>query len=590
MRGKRGVLVTGLVILMTLWKGGQETTGQEKVAGDILRVADVRPGMKGYGLSVFSGTKIEKFDVEVVSVLKKFYGDKDILLVRVGHPVTDHANIISGMSGSPIYLDGRLAGALSLGFTSFAKDPLAGVTPIEYMLADKNHPWEEEAFLRPLPQDIQHVRTPLFVSGLPPAAFKDLKEFSEPLGFSVVGGSAGQENLPQEIKLEPGAAVGVSLLRGDINLNGVGTVTHVSGNDVLAFGHAMLMGGQIELPMTTAYVHTVIASQEMSYKMASAIKPVGCFLKDRMTSIYGTLEKPASTIPFTVEVENAQTRFQKTFRFELGRHPLYTPYLITQVPDFCLELAEAGQMKDQTIHYTLKLKFEGMAPLEIKDAYISSPMGFQSRGFMETVFQLLGNPFRRVRLEGVEVKLSVVHRRSSATIDAVWLQSRKVKPGESLTLTLRLRPYNKESFKETIEIPLPRTLPDGEYEIAVMGGRDAAGALDLQGMMRALLAGRMPGVTGAQSFEELLQEIRRRHPSNRILARLELPAMGVRTKNHRLENLPGSVFVNLVSTPSAGMKMEQDLLDVTRDTNWVIEGRKSVKFEMRTPGQVEPEK
>jgi hypothetical protein len=583
-----------LVILVTLgWKGGQEPKKVPREAiGDILRVTDVRPGMKGYGLSVFSGTKIEKFDVEVVSVLKKYYGDKDILLVRIGHPVTDHANIIRGMSGSPIYLEGRLAGALSLGFVNFAKDPLAGITPIEYMLADKDHPWEEEAFLRPIPQDepVQHVRTPLFVSGLPPAAFKELKEFSEPLGFSVVGGSAGQADLPQEIKLEPGAAVGISILRGDINMDGVGTVTYVSGNDVLVFGHSMLMGGQIELPMTTAYVHTVMASQDFSYKLASPIKPVGCFLKDRLTSVYGTLEKQASTIPFTVEIENAQTRFQKTFRFELSRHPLYTPYLITQVPGFCLDLAEAGNMKDQTIHYALKLKFEGMAPLEIKDAYISSPMGFQPRGFMETVFKLLGNPFRRVRLEGVEVRLSVVHQRSSATIDAVWLQSRKVKPGESLTLTLRLRPYNKESFKETIEIPLPRTLPDGEYEIAVMGGRDAAGAPDMQGLMRALLAGRMPGMTEAQSFEELLQEIRRRHPSNRILARIELPALGVRAKDHRLENLPGSVFVNLVSTPSAGMKLERDLLDVTRDTNWVIEGRKSVKFEMRTPGQVEPEK
>lgn len=559
---------------------------------EFLPVADVRAGMKGYGLSVFSGTKIERFDVEVVSVLRKFYGDKDIILIRVGHPVTDHANVIAGMSGSPIYLEGRLAGALALGFSAFAKDPLAGVTPIEYMLADKAHPTEDEnAFRRPLPPDspFEYVRTPLFASGLPPAALADLKAFAEPFGMSVLAGSAGGGQAAEEARIEPGAAVGVAFLRGDIALDGVGTVTHVDGKDVLVFGHSMLMGGRIELPMTTAYVHTVIASQYFSFKLASAGRPVGTMLQDRLTSVYGVLDQPAPMIPFSVEVENPRTQFRKTFRFEVGRHPLYTPFLLTRVPEYCLQLAEAGQMKDQTVRYEMRLKLEGHPPLEIRDAYVSSPTEMGDRGLASAVFQLFGNPFRRVRPERVEVKMSVVHRRASAAVDAVWLQAPAVKPGETLRLTVRLRPYDREPFRETLEVPVPSSLPDGEYELSVMGGREADAPLDMQSLMQAILSGRMPVGGDAQSFEELLQQIRRRAPAHRLLARLELPGLGVRYKDRKLENLPGSVFVNLVSNPSAGIRLERDRLEVGRDTEWVIEGKKTVRFEVRTPGQRKPD-
>jgi hypothetical protein len=226
-----------------------------------------------------------------------------------------------------------------------------------------------------------------------------------------------------------------------------------------------------------------------------------------------------------------------------------------------------------------------MAPIELKDAYISSPMSAGS-GFMQTVFQLMGNPFRRVRLERADVKLSVVHRRQSATLDGVWLQTQQVKPGDTLQLTLRLRPYNKESVRQTIEVPLPRTLPDGDYELALMGGRDAGGVMDMQAMMRAMMQGRNPEQGDSQSFEELVQEILKRHPANRIVARLEVPAMGVRYKDKKLENLPNSIFVTLASNPSAGVKMERDRIELTKATDWIIEGRKTVKFEVRTPGQV----
>ncbi|MBI2930111.1 MAG: hypothetical protein HYY16_00545 [Planctomycetes bacterium] len=572
--------------------GGTPAADIKRADGELLPVSDVRPGMKGYGLSVFSGTKIEKFDVEVVSVLKKFMGDRDIILVRVGHPVTDHANIIAGMSGSPVYFDGRLAGALSMYFTSFQKDPLAGVTPIEYMIADRDHPWEnEDAILPPRLKDgpYQVCRTPLFFSGLPPAAFGDVKQVLEARGFQVLAGSAGQVDLAQDIALEPGAAVGVALLRGDIDATGIGTVTHVSGNDVLIFGHSMDMGGQVELPMTTAYVHTVIASDAGSFKMGAAVKPVGALLRDRITSVSGVLGKEAPMTPMTVEVENAQTHFKKTFRFEVARHPFYMPYLVAQLPNWCLLLSEAGEGKDQTIRYELRLKFEGMEPVELKDAQVSGQTQFGRGGMMETIFQLLGNPFRKVRLERADIKLSVVHRRASATVDAVWVQARQVKPGDTLRLTVRLRPYNKDPFQESLEIPLPRTLPEGEYDLAVMGGQETAGMFDMRNIMQALLSGGRVDMQGDQSFEELVQRIKRRHPAGRIVVRLELPALGVRYKGQKLENLPGSVFVNLVTTPSAGMKLERDQLEVTRDTAWIIEGQKSVKFEVRTPGRVEPE-
>lgn len=563
----------------------------KKPAPEILPLSEVRPGMKGYGLSVFQGSKVEKFNVEVISVLPKYWGDKDIIMVRVTHPVTDHALIIHGMSGSPIYFDGKLAGALSLGFSGLPKDPIAGITPIEYMLADKDQPWEnEDAFLPPLPPEspFRYCRTPLMVSGIPPQAFPELKKFFEPLGFTVVAGGAGRMALDEDLAIEPGGSVGITLLSGDINFDGIGTVSYVHGKDVLVFGHMMFNGGQIELPMTTAWVHTVIADQSYSFKMASSAKTVGCMLKDRTTSCYGELGKAPPMAPLTVEVENAQTNKKKTFNFEMARHPLYTPYIVAQIPGYCVQLAEAGDSKDTTIEYSVHLKFEGFPVVELNDVYVSTPVGFsRGGGFEETLFELIGNSFRKVRLERADVKMTIVHRRLGATIEGVWPETRRVKPGESLKLTVHLRPYNKEAVKETIEVPIPAGMPDGEFEIAVMGGREATGGMDMQAMVMALLRGGGGGREEPQSFEELLDRIRRRQPADRLIAQVELPTLGVRHKDKKLENLPGSIFVNLVSNASAGLRIERDLLRIHRETDWVIEGRKSVKFEVRTPGRAE---
>lgn len=608
MKGKIAVVlalvaVGGLVLLALPRQGGDHAAqtiggagagGDETPAQGIIRVSEIKPGMKGYGLSVFEGTKIEKFDVEVVSVLKKYFGDKDIIMVRTKHPMTDHANIIHGMSGSPIYIDGKLAGALALGFAGFPKDPLAGITPIEYMLADKDHPWEdEEAFIPPLPKDapFQYCRTPLMVSGVPPAAFSQLKQFFGPLGYEVFAGSAGAMELEEDIKLEPGSSVGISFMRGDINMDGIGTVTYVNGNDVLVFGHPMMMGGQMDVPMTTAYVHTVIAElSSSSYKLASAIKSVGSIRQDRLTSVYGVLGQNPPMIPMTVTVENAQTKYKRTFTFEVARHPTYTPYLVSAVPDYCVTIAEAGQGKDATVSYDVRLKFEGYPEVQLKDRYVTSAMGYSTgANFDQTLYQLMGNAFKKVRLEKVDIALSVVHRKTSATIEGAWIDEREVKPGATLDLAIRLRPYNKDAQTVSLKLPLPESLPDGEYALTILGGRDAAGAMDMQQMMQMIFSGRAPRMgSDAQSFEELLAQVRRRQPSNRVVAQLALPTLGVRHRDQKLENLPGSVFANLVSNAAAGLKIEEDRLEIAHETEWLIEGRKTVKFEVKTPGQARP--
>lgn len=572
----------------------QPAPKQERV--EIIRVNEVKPGMKGYGLSVFQGTKIEKFDVEVMSVLQKHMGDKDIILVRVGHPVTDHANIIHGMSGSPVYLEGRLAGALALGFSSFPKDPLAGITPIEYMIADKDHPWEDEnAFLRPLPENsaFRYCRTPLFVSGLSPSRLGGLREILEPQGFQVCAGSAGSMELAEDIRIEPGAAVGISLVRGDIMMDGVGTVTYVDGKDVLVFGHPMFQGGQVEMPMTTAYVHTVIADQTYSYKLSSVVKNVGRIRNDRLTSVYGVMGETAHMIPMKVEVENLQTKFHRTFQFEVAQHPQYTPMLISMLPDNCVEIAEAGAGKDTTIQYQATFKFEGFPPLELSDVYITSAMGGEAGGgFQPVLFQLFGNAFRKIRLERADVKMSIRHRRNLATIDGAWLETKEVKPGETLRLTVRLRPYDGELVKEVIDVPLPRTLPDGEYRINVMSGREAFGAADMRRMLQVLMSGGGGGMQREEvnGLEDILAQIRRRRRSDELLAQLDLPTIGVRYKDQKLENLPGSVFVNLVANGSTGLKVASDEIKIARKTSWVIEGQKVVRFQVKTPGRIDPDK
>ncbi|MCK4323979.1 MAG: hypothetical protein KAW89_05565, partial [Armatimonadetes bacterium] len=295
----------------------------------------VRAGMKGTARTVFSGVDIEEFNIEVLGVLPKFQEGSDVILIRIldGPVVEQEMGIFSGMSGTPVYIGGRLIGAIAFTW-AFEKQPIAGVTPIESMLRafEKQDSHREEdssavahrpdrtvalaghkvtgarvvstqfdrAFVDAHTLALRPVTTPIFCAGFGDKTVQHLADFFGGYGIEAI---AGPGNMRREIdtELQPGAAMGVQFVSGDFDINSVGTVTHRDGDRLLAFGHPLMKLGQTQLPLTTAWVHQVIAKMDFSFRMASGITPVGTLAQDTAWSIAGQLGSLPETIPATFE-------------------------------------------------------------------------------------------------------------------------------------------------------------------------------------------------------------------------------------------------------------------------------------------------
>ncbi|MFH1231446.1 MAG: SpoIVB peptidase S55 domain-containing protein [Planctomycetota bacterium] len=535
---------------------------------EMIKVSEVKPGMKGYGLTVFEGTKIEKFDVEVISILKNHMGPKtDIVLLRANHKVTDHANIIHGMSGSPIYLEGKLAGALSLGFTAFPKDPLFGMTPIEYMLKESERPMEEESYL-PLPAKdsiLRPVMTPLFFSGFHPNVISAVKKDFEEMGFAPIQGSGSGSYSDLDIKLEPGAAVGVELARGDFNIGGVGTVTYVDGDKVLVFGHSMGMFGQISIPMATAYVHTVIAGSETSFKLASMVKPVGTFTQDRLPCVAGYLGKQPVMIPVKITTTNQQTKYQNTYKVELINQKSLLPLLLLQCVIRSIVYGETIEQSDATVKLDLVFKLKDGETILLDNLY-STQDGYKDllMSLASQIVQLLNNPFKKMEIAETTVDVSILHKRKVASIQSVWLNKTEVKAGETVTVNVLLKPFGQSSVKKEVDIKIPENVMAGEYEITVVSGREATAKLPKP-----------------ETFEDMISFIKRRYASNLIITQLNLPSVGIAFKGKEMPHLPTSVFGTLISNTATGVSIEQDSLKTQSESEWVIDGSKNVTIKIK---------
>ena len=342
-------------------------------AREYMPTSELRPGMKGYGLTVFKGTKIERFDVTILGVLKKVQYGRDLILVRLnGGPVTKrYANIIAGMSGSPVYINGRLVGAVSYGIP-FAREPLGFLTPIQDML----EAWDPDlpqiasagglsasgdtgpAIPASLMIDGRHVTgirlaapgtgafaisaggtltltplmTPLTVTGVSASRLPALAKLLAPLGLRPSqAGSAVPPAGTQGSAMIPGGAVGVSLATGDLDMTAIGTLTYRRGNKVVAFGHPYAVQptgiGPLDAPMFSAYIHDILPSYQSSEKVGSAVRLVGRIFQDRPSAIGGEIGGKPRMVPIALDIEDRSIKRTRHFRAQVVRHPLITGQL-----------------------------------------------------------------------------------------------------------------------------------------------------------------------------------------------------------------------------------------------------------------------
>lgn len=557
-------------------------------AQEIIPVEEIEPGMVGYGLSVFQGNRIERFQVEVIDILGNFIAGESVILVRLGslHGSFDieSSGIIQGMSGSPIYLDGRLAGALSMGW-AFSSEPIAGVTPIEAMLEVAERPvaeglgsvWERAEMVpagAPAHESggLVPLGMPLVVSGMSPATFAELhRDFARYGWFPVQGGNGrGRARNKEDYELVPGAAIGVQLMRGDMDFTGIGTVTWVDGNKVLAFGHSLFNMGDAALPITTAHICTIVSSPRISFKVGVPVENVGSLLHDRLMAIYGELGTKHSLLPVEIDIRNKSNRIERTFHVEVAKHPRYTlPLCQLAVKEF-IKLQEAV-CGDNTSWVRCAIFIKDREPVIWESTY-ADRMELKQK-FLEPLKFMYENPFAVVDVERVKLEIEMVPELHAAAISSLRLSTRQASPGETVVARIGIRPFfQKREQYLTAEIALPRDILPGTYTIVACSGEKFT----------------LPAFT-PHDLDEFLQFLRdaNRYKADQVVLGVSLPTRLVMScRGRELEELPGSVIGNLLpSNSSMDVEIRNEIYTQVVDTPYVIGGEANITLEIEKEGE-----
>jgi hypothetical protein len=450
-------------------------------------VSQIHEGMRGVAYTVFQGTKPEPMEVEVLGILKNANGPKgDVILVRLGGAKADYTGVVAGMSGSPVYFNGKLAGAVAFRIGEFSKEPIAGVTPISEMLeisALDSTPTSVPVQVRSVPSFAAKTSGP----GLPTTATQGfanyLKPIETPLVFSgftedsiqkfapqfasqgvvpVMGvGSASDEKQPDP--LEPGSAVSAVLVRGDMNIAATCTVTYIDAEHLLACGHPLLQFGMIDLPMTKAEVLATLPSPLNAFKIVNATETVGTFVQDRHTGILGEFGKKPEMIPVTLTIHGGTA--PKVFHYEVLNNARLSPVAIsTTVYNALHGVNEYG---DETT-YAMKgdISVEGFPVVKLQDMF-SSADGMQPAAMLaagsvgERFGRIYDNPYSTPDIKGLDLDFEVTNERRWARLESARTDLSEARPGDEITVEILLRPYRGEAVIEHVPVRIPLSVSKG---------------------------------------------------------------------------------------------------------------------------------
>jgi hypothetical protein len=554
-------------------------------AQEVMPLDQVRPGMVGVGRTVFEGTKIEEFRVEIIGVLENVAPRQSIILARLEGGPLEKTGVIAGMSGSPVFIDGKLVGAVAYGFP-FSKETIGGITPIDEMIeatrtdapraasarfpaafgaAGPAMPLDREALIGALRRPPQALRVdhgslrggtgfpagaslaplslPMVFSGFDPATFDWARDIFSSLGFSPVMGTgrgpAPREPLPD---LAPGSPVGVSLIEGDMDLSVTGTVTHIDGDRVYAFGHPFYNLGPTQFPMKKAYVYSVFPSLYQSWKISTAGEPVGTMDQDRNTAIAGRIGKTPRMIPVDVRMTTSRGQ-ERRFSFRIVEDELFSPVLAY------ISLASVLQANERafgtsTIRLDARLSVSGRPDIRVEDFFTQEQPAVQASAMVAApVAYLMNNDFERVSVEKIDVEVSSFETIQSATLQRAWLErSGPVRAGSTVPLKVLLRNYRGETRIQTIPVAVPASAPAGTYSLLVA---DAASLTALE--QREM---RQPFVP--KDLDQLIRAINGLRRNNHVYARLLRAEEGAIVGGEYLQALPPSVLSVLGGSDEAG--------------------------------------
>jgi hypothetical protein len=458
----------------------------------IMPLSEVKAGMKGVAYTVFEGVKPEPMDVEVLGVMRNVNGPKgDIILVRLGGKKAEYTGVVAGMSGSPVYIDGKLVGALAFRIGDFSKEPIGGVTPIEEMLEinalDQSQPADAKSVVPEAKSDatrtgapgvarfaslLTPIETPLVFSGFTEDAVQRFAPQFAAAGVTPVMGAGSVSDEKQPEPIEPGSAVSMVLVRGDMNIAATCTVTYVDPERLLACGHPVLQFGSVDIPMTKARVLATVPSPLNAFKIVNATEQIGSFVQDRHTGILGRFGDQPQMIPVTLRIHG--TNKPKEFHYEVLNNSRLTPVAMMSTVFSALQgVNESGE--DVTYRMSGKIDVNGYPEVRLQNMFAPTDAGLPAAfapaiALGDRFGRIYQNPYGKPKVKGVELDFDTVRERKSAQLESVRTDVTEARPGDDIVIEAVLRPYRGERIVRQIPVKIPTSTPKGTLRILVSDG------------------------------------------------------------------------------------------------------------------------
>jgi SpoIVB peptidase S55 len=610
-----GVTFAVLTRKLTLFAVALALVTSAAQAAETMPLSQVRKGMKGYGLTVFEGTKIEKFDVEILGVLNNIGPDQNLILSKVDHPVTQRTGVMQGMSGSPVFIDGKVVGALAYVW-QFSKEPIAGITPIEEMLkiarvsgASSSAPRMagtsprmsavemlssvangklDEAFQKLVagitPQQasalngVKRIGVPLSLSSFAPETIARFAPYLDSLGMSAVpaGSMSASTQTATDAKktFSPGDPIGAVLLQGDFNVAASGTVSYVDGDKVYAFGHPFLDMGEISFPMATSEVVTVLPSMAISFKFSNTGPVVGVLRQDRSAGIMGVMGEKAEMIPIELSIDAGGKT--NTYRVNSVRHSHLSPLLLAMAADTVVSNAQKAA-GERTVMLESEIKLKGFdQPIRLREGWAGQQARQAIPQYLAVVAgYLMSNEFRDAEIETVKIHLRHDDQLRIAKLmeaSLVTPDKRSIAPGDTVKVRTVLKPYRGEAFVETFDVKIPDDQVPGSAYLLVGSGS----------VMNAVDFTLVP--PDPRTLEQVLGVLERLRPSTDLTVGLYSNGEGAVTSGVYLPNLPPSmravVSGDTTNAPKAPVKYYA-AGHQARPIGYIIDGALKIDLEVK---------
>jgi hypothetical protein len=580
------IVLTAFIVISTL---SGSALAQKQATSDkdprLFTLEDLRPGMKGVARTVFSGTETEDFGVEILGVLPGFPGPRQsAIIARLSGSNVEKTGVFAGMSGSPVYIDGRLVGAIAFSFP-FSKEPIAGITPIKQMIdifekgkVDQTQPprtprlisfsqlaateWMSRlpkqavtatSLIAPVStgsplvplmgQQMTPIATPVVFSGI---SQESLSLFAPQLmsnGLLPVSGAGGSAAITplgeaNEKTLTPGTSVSVQLVRGDYSIAASGTVTFRDADRIYAFGHPFLSLGAADMPMTEASVVTVIANVNNSFKLAVPGQMMGSISQDRAAGVFGSLGRAPKMIPVKINLHTSRDRIE-TFSYEVANDSFLTPLLLN-ITVFNTITSSERALGESTISIKGEIKVKGQENVQLDRRFSSSNSAIMAAGSVATpIGSLMSSGFDDVQIDGVTLDISSSDTKYAGTLERIALDRTEVRRGEKVEIQAYVRTEAGKQFVQRIPVQIPEDATPGQLLVFVGDGN-------------ALQEGSAAKAFVPQDLGQLVRAINKVKKSDRLYVKLFRITPGAVIGTDELPNLPPSVVATLNSDRTSG--------------------------------------